>query len=100
MKESDFQKNLKKELKERFPGCYVMKTDPQQYQGIPDLLILYENKWACLEVKKDEKSAREARQRPNQGRRVEQMNNMSFASFIFPENKESVLNDLERLFKA
>lgn len=100
MRESNFQKDLKKEIKKKFPGCYVMKTDPQQYQGIPDLLILYKDKWAALEVKKNAKEAEEARQRPNQGLRVEQMNEMSFASFIFPENKEEVVNDLERLFTS
>ena len=96
MYESNFQRKLKKEIKERFPGCIIYKTDPQQLQGSPDLLILYSDKWAALEVKKDAK----APHRPNQDYRVKQMNEMSFASFIFPENKEEVLNDLEGLFKA
>ena len=96
MYESNFQKKLKKEIKERFPGCIVYKLDPQQLQGSPDLLVLYEDKWGALEVKKD----RKANHRPNQDLRVKQMNEMSFASFIFPENKEEVLNDMERLFKA
>ena len=96
MLESNFQKNLKTEIKERFPGCIVYKTDPQQIQGSPDLLILYSDKWAALEVKKDKK----AKHRPNQDYRVKQMNEMSFASFIYPENKEEVLDDMERLFKA
>lgn len=96
MYESNFQKKLKKEIKERFPGCIVYKLDPQQLQGSPDLLVLYEDKWGALEVKKD----RKASHRPNQDLRVKQMNEMSFASFIFPENKEEVLNDMERLFKA
>lgn len=96
MIESQFQKRLKKEIKERFPGCIIYKTDPQQIQGSPDLIILNGNKWAALEVKKNAK----APHRPNQDYRVEQMNKMSFASFIYPENKEEVLNDMERLFKA
>lgn len=96
MIESNFQKRLKKEIKEKFPGCIIYKTDPQQIQGSPDLLILYSDKWAALEVKK----SATAPHRPNQDYRVEQMNNMSFASFIYPENKEAVLNDLERLFEA
>lgn len=94
-KESDFQKKLKDELKERFPGCYILKNDPTGIQGIPDLTILYENKWATLEVKR---SRTEVHQ-PNQDYYVEDMNNMSFSSFIFPENKEEVLNALERSFK-
>ena len=96
MIESNFQKRLKKDIKERFPGCIIYKTDPQQLQGSPDLLVLYSNKWAALEVKKDAK----APHRPNQDYRVKQMNEMSFASFIFPENKEEVLDALERSFKA
>lgn len=96
MVESKFQKNLKKELKERFPGCIIYKTDPQQIQGSPDLIILHKSKWGALEVKKDAK----APHRPNQDFRVKQMNEMSFASFIYPENKEEVLDDLERLFET
>ena len=96
MKERDFQRDLKKEIKERFPGCIIYKTDPKQIQGSPDLIILHKNKWASLEVKACEKASH----RPNQDLRVERMNNMSYASFIYPENKEDVLNDLERLFKS
>lgn len=96
MYESNFQKKLKKEIKERFPGCIVYKTDPQQLQGSPDLLILYSDKWAALEVKR----SADAPHRPNQDYRVKQMNDMSFASFVFPENKEEVLDDMERLFKT
>ena len=96
MVESNFQRKLKKELKEKFPGCIIYKTDPHQIQGSPDLLILHNDKWAALEVKKDAN----APHRPNQDYRVKQMNEMSFASFIFPENKEDVFNDLERLFEA
>ena len=98
--ERDFQSTLIKELKDRFPGCMVTKLDSSHIQGIPDLLVLYKDRWAALECKKDAKAAREAEQRPNQGLRVRQMNDMSYASFIFPENKESVINDLERLFSA
>lgn len=54
MLESNFQSKLIRELKEMFPGCIVMKTDPDYIQGIPDLLILYNDKWATLECKKSE----------------------------------------------
>lgn len=94
--ESNFQKKLKAEIKERFPGCYVLKNDPNDIQGIPDLTILYEDKWATLEVKKD----KNAKHRPNQDIHVERMNSMSFSAFIYPENKEDVLNELERSFKV
>lgn len=52
MLENKFQANLIKELKERFPGCIVMKNDPTYIQGIPDLLVLHKDKWASLECKK------------------------------------------------
>ena len=94
--EKDFQSGLIKELKERFPGCIVMKNDPSYIQGVPDLTVLYNNKWAVLEDKKDAN----ATHRPNQDYYVGLMNNMSFASFIYPENKEEVLNAMEQSFKA
>lgn len=94
-KESQFQAELIKELKERFKGCLVMKLDSGYLQGIPDLLILYKKKWATLECKK----TKNAKKRPNQDHYVDLMNEMSFSRFIFPENKEEVLNDLELTFK-
>lgn len=45
--ESGFQDRLISTLKARFPGCMIFKMD--QRQGIPDLLILYGEKWASLE---------------------------------------------------
>ena len=44
MLENKFQANLIKELKERFPGCIVMKSDSSYIQGIPDLLVLHNDK--------------------------------------------------------
>lgn len=96
MLESKFQSNLIKEIKEKFPGCMVLKNDPNYIQGIPDLLILYENKWASLECKKSENE----KSRPNQPYYVQKMNDMSFSSFIYPENKEEVLNELQSAFKS
>ena len=94
MLERDFQKHLINKLKITFPGCYILKNDAQLKQGIPDLLILYNNKWACLEVKK----SATATHRPNQDYNVERMNKMSYASFIYPENEEQVLKELKEVF--
>ena len=94
MLENKFQSQLIKEIKHRFPGCIVMKNDANYIQGIPDLSILYKDKWATLECKKGKK----AKHRPNQDYYVEKMNGMSFSAFIYPENKEDVLNELERSF--
>ena len=96
MKESKFQADLKKELKQMFPGCIVTKLDSSDIQGIPDLLILYKNKWATLENKR----SKNATKRPNQEFYVEKMNEMSFSSFIYPENKEDVLNELRKTFES
>lgn len=94
MLESKFQANLIKEIKENLPGCIVMKNDSSYLQGIPDLLILHEDKWGCLEVKK----SANAKHQPNQDYYVDKMNNMSFARFIYPENKTDVLNDICKYF--
>ena len=91
--ESGFQDKLRRELKLLFPGCMIFKMD--QIQGIPDLLVLYKNKWASLENKKSEKATR----RPNQEYYVDRMNEMSFSRFIYPENKDEVLNDLKAYFQ-
>lgn len=94
MLENKFQAKLIKELKELFVGCIVMKNDSSYIQGIPDLLILYKDKWASLEVKK----SASATKRPNQEYYVGLMNKMSFSRFICPENKETVLQELKKLF--
>lgn len=95
MLESKFQGDLIKELKKLFPGCIVMKNDANYIQGIPDLLILFKNRWAALECKK----SANAKRQPNQEYYIELMNKMSFASVIFPENKEEVLNELQQAFR-
>ena len=94
MFENRFKTKLNRELKDLFPGCIIIHMDPTELQGIPDLLILYNNKWAALEGKKSES----ATHRPNQDYYVDVMNDMSFAAFIYPENKEEVLDELQQTF--
>lgn len=94
MLERDFQSNLIKDLKKLFKGCIVLKNDPDYIQGVPDLLVLYNDKWAALECKRSERASR----RPNQEYYISLMNDMSFASFIYPENKEEVLYGLQKAF--
>lgn len=96
MLESQFQSKLIKRLKKLFPGCLVMKTDPTYIQGLPDLLILFNDRWAVLECKKSGKASH----RPNQDYYVDRMNEMSFARFIYPENEEEVLNELQQTFET
>ena len=92
--ERTFQAKLIEELKERFPGCIVLKNDANYIQGFPDLTILYKDKWALLECKRQDSASRQ----PNQPYYIQMASEMSFASFIFPENKEEVLNDLQQAF--
>ena len=90
--ESGFQDKLRKDIKAKFPGCMIFKMD--QVQGIADLLVLYKNKWASLENKKNVN----AKHQPNQDYYVNKMNDMSFARFVYPENKDLVLEELEHHF--
>ena len=92
MKENEYQAELIKELKREFPGCMVLKND---IQGIPDLLVLFRDRWAALEVKRSEDESH----RPNQDYYISVMNKMSFAKFIYPENKEEILDELQRSFR-
>lgn len=94
--ERDFQANLIKDIKDRFKGCIVLKNDCRYIQGIPDLTVFYGDKWAVLECKK----SKDEPHRPNQDYYIKKMNKMSYASFVFPENKEEVLNEMERSFKS
>lgn len=96
MKESEFQSNVIKEIRERFPGCIIMKNDPRYIQGVPDWIILWNERWATLEFKASEHS----QIRPNQPYYVDLMDRMSFSSFIYPENRQEVLDALERSFKG
>lgn len=95
-KESQFQRELIKEIKETFPGCVVLKNDPNYIQGMPDLTILHGDRWAVLEVKRD----KGARHQPNQDYYVGMLDDMSFSSFVYPENKEEVLHGLQQAFRS
>lgn len=95
MKESKFQKKLIGILEKEYPGCLILKNDPTYIQGIPDLLVLYKNKWAALECKDEVDAAHQ----PNQDDYVEMLNNMSYSNFVYPENLEEVLDDIQRTFK-
>lgn len=93
-KERDFQSKLIEDLEERYKGCIVLKNDPRHKQGIPDLTILYKDKWATLECKRSE----DENHQPNQDYYVEKMHTMSYSSFIFPENKDEVFKELDDIF--
>ena len=92
MKERDFQAKLIKRIKQDIPGSVVIKNDASYMQGVPDLVIFYKDRWAMLECKKSSASSR----RPNQDYYVNHFNEMSFASYISPENEEEVFDALQQ----
>ena len=94
--ESEFQKDLMDEIRKRYPGCIIFKNDSGYIQGFPDWTILYKDKWAVLEVKRGERASKQ----PNQEYYVMLLNDMSFSRFVYPENKEEVLNELHKTFKS
>lgn len=96
MLETEYQAKLIEKIHRRIPGCVVLKNDTAFRQGIPDLTILYHDRWALLEVKPH----KGARLQPNQRYYVELLSDMSFAAFIYPENEEEVLDDLQRAFSV
>lgn len=94
MNERTYHKQLVERIEELFPNCVVLRNDPIRIPGIPDILILYGDKWAMLEIK----AANDSSRRPNQDWYIEFLNDMSFASFINPDNEEEVLNALQSTF--
>lgn len=92
MRESKFQHGLIEKLKVMFPGCIVLKNDPNYIQGIPDILILYRQKWAAIECKRSSGASH----RPNQDYYISMMNDMGYAAFVYPENEAEVLDELSK----
>jgi hypothetical protein len=91
MREREFQSQLIREIRDRLPGCIILKNDSSYLQGIPDLTIFYRDRWAMLEVKPSDRSPRQ----PNQEHYVSVLDGMSFAAFVCPENEEEILNALQ-----
>lgn len=96
MRESQFQAQLIKKLNKMLPGIIILKNDPNYIQGIPDLIILYKNRWAALEVKR----GATASVRPNQAHYVRTMYAMSYAAFIYPENESEILSEVQQSLTA
>ena len=92
--ESTFQKDLMDEIRDRYPGGVILKNDSSYIQGFPDWTILYKDKWAVLEAKR----SKNAKKQPNQPYYVDKLNTMSFSRFVYPENKDDVLRELEQIF--
>jgi hypothetical protein len=98
-KESKFQKDTLDELEERYPGVLALKNDAKYLQGIPDFSLYLKTaeglKTAFLEFKK----SADAEHQPNQDDYITQLNGMGgFARFIYPENKNEVISELDDYF--
>jgi len=93
--ESKFKSDLIREIERLFPGAIILKTDANQIQGFTDNFILYGTRWAAFEAKRDIYSPH----RPNQDYYVNLLNKMSYASFVYPQNKEDFLNELQQTFR-
>lgn len=91
MLERDYQAKLIKKIKRLLPDCLVLKNDTSYLQGVPDLTVFYEGRWAFLEVK----VSIDAAQQPNQDYYVRWANGHAFGAFIYPENEKEVLHDLQ-----
>lgn len=92
--ESKFQKELIDEIKGMYPGCIALKNDAGYIQGFPDWTILYKDKWVALEIKREKGANRQ----PNQEYYISKLDEMSYAAFVYPENKDEVLKELAIIF--
>lgn len=90
--ERDYQASLISKIKNRFPNSLVLKNDSSYIAGIPDLIVLFGEKWVALECKKSQN----AKHQPNQDYYVSKMNEMSYAAFIYPENEQEVFDEIQR----
>lgn len=99
--ESEFQANLIKELEARFPGCVVLVKPGYYIQGFPDLLVLFKTFWVVLECKRKKPTSHDDFE-PNQEWYLERLDNLGegpcFATVIYPENREEILDEIQRSF--
>lgn len=96
MAERHYQAELIKKLRLRFPDCVILKNDSSYMQGVPDLIILWNDRWAMLEVK----AHADSDEQPNQRWYITRLNEMSYAAFVYPGNEEEVLDEIQRAFTA
>ena len=95
MTENQYQAKLIKKLERLFPGCVILKNDSSYKQGMLDLLILWKDKWASLEVKISSSSQLQ----PNQEYYIDRLGKMSFTAIIYPDNEMEILSALQQAFR-
>lgn len=94
--EGKYKTDLTKRIYELFGRevCDVIILDSRQ--GLPDRLVVFEGGfWAFLEAK----VSPTAKRQPNQSYYVERFGRMCFAAFIYPENEEAVLHELQQEYQ-
>jgi len=94
--ESSFQTKLINRIQEAFPKAIVIKPDSEFLDSFPDRVILCGQSWAAIEMKR----SKTAHQRANQAYYVTVLNEMSYASFAYPQNEEEVFDGVARHFEA
>ncbi len=93
MLENLFKKYVKKRIIDRFPNLDLDFITPTN-RSMPDMIIIAPIVWAALEFKRSEGASL----RPNQDYHIMRLNEKGYATFVFPENVEEVLDELEILF--
>jgi hypothetical protein len=96
MRESKFQADFIKKVEELFPECIVLKIDKNYLQGFPDRIFLFRSTYAVLEFKDEENADRQ----PNQEYYVDLLGRYAYANFVYPENEEKVLRELQAAFRT
>lgn len=97
MLESEFKRRAIQEIQERFSHLDLDFIEPKIHnRSLPDVVILGPIKWAVLEFKRNQYESK----RPNQEFHISRLNEKGYATFVYPENLEGVLGDLEELFTS
>lgn len=96
MSESQFKSAFKRKLLElaRQKRKDLVIIEVYDQRSMPDVIVLCGEKWAALEFKRSSQAAH----RPNQDYFVDKLDQMSFATFVHPQNEEEVINELEFFF--
>lgn len=96
IRESKFERNIVQKLLDLYPGAIILKTHPNYIQGFPDRLALVGDSWFAFELKRSERAIHQ----PNQDYYIELLRNMSYANFVYPENEQEFLYEIQRIFRT
>lgn len=97
IRESKFERKVVNRLMRDYPGAYVIKTYPGFVpQGFPDRVFLYYDFWSAFDAKRSPNAPIQ----PNQPYYIDQLNQMSHAAFVNPENEEVYYNEIQRALQS